>query len=195
KLADDPHNARRYLQDISRPRGPIVSADGAVLAKSVPSNDDIKYQRVYNAFTAKLFAQVVGYQSIRFGSVGVESQYSSALAGRNLKSPTSLPGFRQLISPKQRTGTVVLNLSVKAQLAAAEGLAGRRGSVVVLNVRTGGVVAAYSNPTFDPRPLASHNGQVAATARAFYLADPETPMLARAWRELYPPGSTFKTVT
>ena len=53
----------------------------------------------------------------------------------------------------------------------------------------------YSNPTFDPRLLASHNGQVAAAARQFLLADPENPMLARGWRELYPPGSTFKTVT
>jgi len=189
KLADDPHNARRFLQDISRPRGPIVSADGVVLAKSVPSPDDLKYQRVYTPLTAKLFAQVVGYQSVNYGSVGVEAQYSSALSGRDIHT------FHSVFSTRPVTGTVVLNLSVKAQLAAAEGLAGRRGSVVVLNVRTGGVVAAYSNPTFDPQPLASHNLLVAAAARQFLLADPENPMLARAWRELYPPGSTFKTVT
>ena len=42
-LADDPHNTRRFLQDLSRPRGEIVSAEGTVLAKSVPSNDDLKY--------------------------------------------------------------------------------------------------------------------------------------------------------
>jgi penicillin-binding protein A len=191
KLADDPHNTRKFLQDISRPRGPIVSADGLVLAKSVPVNDQFKYQRIYPAATAKLFAQVVGYQSIEFGSVGVEAEYSQQLAGRDV----SFRDFGQLVSGRTVTGTVILNLSVKAQQAAADALAGRRGSVVVLNVRTGGVVAAYSNPTFDPTLLVSHDTKVAQLARQFLLAVPDNPMLARAWRELYPPGSTFKTVT
>jgi peptidoglycan glycosyltransferase len=67
--------------------------------------------------------------------------------------------------------------------------------VVVLDVRTGGVVAMYSNPTFDPTLLVSHNVKTAQLARQFLLAAPEQPLLARAWREIYPPGSTFKTVT
>jgi peptidoglycan glycosyltransferase len=192
-LADDPHNARKFLRDISRPRGDIVTADGVVLAKSVPTHDEFKYQRVYTPATAKLFAQVVGYQSIQFGSIGVEAKYSSELAGRNLGfSPKQLS---QALSSQPATGTVVLNLSAKAQLAAAAALDNRRGSVVVLDVHTGGVVAAYSNPTFDPTLLASHDVKTAQAAREFLLAVPDNPMLARAWRELYPPGSTFKTVT
>ena len=47
KLANDPHNTRKFLRDISRPRGEIVTSDGVVLAKSVPSDDEFKYQRVY----------------------------------------------------------------------------------------------------------------------------------------------------
>ncbi len=194
KLADDPHNTRKFLQDISRPRGPIVSADGVVLAKSVPVNDEVKYQRVYPAATAKLFAQVVGYQSIQFGSVGVEAEYSKQLAGRD-NCRLSFSALRDCATREQGTGTVILNLSVKAQLAAAAALNGQRGSVVVLNVRTGGLVAAYSNPTFDPTLLVSHDTKIAELAREFLLAAPDNPMLARAWRELYPPGSTFKTVT
>ena len=187
-LANDPRNARKFLRDISQPRGEIVTSDGFVLATSVPSDDELKYQRVYTPGTAKLFAQVVGFQSIQFGSVGVEAKYSSDLAGRNL-------GLSHLLSGRQQTGTVVLTMSAKAQLAAAAGLADRRGSVVVLDVKTGGVVAMYSNPTFDPTPLASHNAKTAQAARQFLLALPDNPMLARAWRELYPPGSTFKTLT
>jgi penicillin-binding protein A len=192
-LENAPGNARKFLRDISRPRGEIVTSEGIVLAKSVPSDDELKYQRVYNPDTAQLFAHVVGYQSIQFGSVGVEAEYSSELAGRNLGS---LPRqFTQGLSAQKQTGTVVLSLSAKGQLAAAAGLAGRRGSVVVLDVDTGGVVAAYSNPTFDPTPLASHDSKKAQATRTFLLALPDNPMLARAWRELYPPGSTFKTVT
>ena len=193
KLANDPHNTRKFLRDIRQPRGPIVTADGVVLAKSIPSDDDFRYQRVYEPLTAKLFAQVVGYQSIELGSVGVEAEYSSELAGRDLG--LQVKNFRQLVADQPVTGTVVLSMSAKAQAAAAAALDGRRGSVVVLDVHTGGVVAMYSNPTFDPTLLASHNVKTAQLAREFLLAAPEQPLLARAWRELYPPGSTFKTVT
>ena len=193
RLENDPKNVRKFLQVISRPRGEIVTSDGRVLAQSVPSNDELKYQRVYNRDLAKLFAHVVGFQSIQFGSVGVEAEYSSELAGKNLGGPGKQ--ISQVLSGRPATGTVVLSLSVTAQLAAAGGLGDRRGSVVVLDVQTGGVVAMYSNPTFDPTPLASHDSKKAQAARQFLLALPDNPMLSRAWRELYPPGSTFKTVT
>ena len=192
KLADDPHNTRKFLKDISRPRGEIVTSDGVVVAKSVPINDDFKFQRVYDPATARLFAHVVGYQSLQFGSVGVEAKYSSQLAGRNLGLKHSV---QEIITNKPETGTVVLNLSAHAQQVAADALAGRRGSVVVLDVKTGGIVAMYSNPTFDPTLLATHNVKNAQIARELLLAAPDNPLLPRAWREIYPPGSTFKTVT
>ena len=193
KLADDPHNARKFLQDLRQPRGEIVTSDGVVVAKSTPTDDEFRYQRVYPTPTAQLFAQVVGYQSIQFGSVGVESKYSSQLAGKDLGLVARNLG--QLVSGQPVTGTVVLTLSARAQLAAAAALNGRRGSVVVLDVHTGGIVAMYSNPTFDPNLLATHDVKRAQIARAFLLAAQDQPLLARAWREIYPPGSTFKTVT
>jgi peptidoglycan glycosyltransferase len=189
RLVADPNNARKFLRDISLPRGEIVTAEGVVLAKSVPTGDEFKYQRVYPPATAKLFAQVVGYQSIQFGSVGVEAEYSRELSGRNIRQ------IQDFLSPERITGTVVLSLEAKAQLAAASALDGKRGSVVVLDVKTGGVVAMYSNPTYDPTLLASHDVKVAQAAREFLLAVPDNPMLSRTWRELYPPGSTFKTAT
>jgi len=193
KLANDPHNTRKFLQDLSQPRGEIVSSDGLVLAKSVPDNDEFRFQRVYPADTAQLFAQVVGYQSIELGSAGVEATYSSELAHCGLGC--DVRNFRQLVAGQPVTGTVVLNLSDKAQAAAAAALNGRRGSVVVLNVQTGGVVAMYSNPTFDPNLLATHDVKAASFAWDVFNATPTQPLLARAWREIYPPGSTFKTVT
>ena len=193
KLADDPHNARRFLQDLRRPRGEIVTSDGVVVAASVPVNDPFRYQRVYPAATAKLFSQVVGYQSIQLGSVGVEAKYSSELAGRDPR--LQLHSLRQIVANQPVTGTVVLTLSAKAQTAAAEALGDRAGSVVVLDVHTGGVVALYSNPTYDPNALASHNTKNAQTALEFLTAATGQPLLSRAWRQIYPPGSTFKTVT
>jgi peptidoglycan glycosyltransferase len=53
----------------------------------------------------------------------------------------------------------------------------------------------YSEPTFDPNPLASHDLETERTVFNALADDPNNPALARAWRERYPPGSTFKIVT
>ncbi len=193
RLADDPRNKREFLRNLQRNRGPIVTADGTIVAESQPSNDDFKYQRVYPAATAELFAGIVGFQSSQFGEAGVEHTFSDELAGRTFS--LDLRNIADRFATRQPTGTVVLTTSTEAQQLARDGLAGRAGSVVVLDVQTGGVVAAYSNPTYNPNLLATHNAQNAATARAVLLADKTQPLLPHAWGELYPPGSTFKTVT
>ena len=101
KLADDPHNTRKFLQDLRQPRGEIVTSDGVVVADvGTRSTTTFRYQRVYPAATAKLFAQVVGYQSIQFGSVGVEAKYSSELAGRDPRLAVSAACARS--SPTNR---------------------------------------------------------------------------------------------
>ncbi len=192
-LANASGNPRKYFANISRDRGPIETADGAVVALSAPTKDEFKYQRVYPNATATQFADVVGYLSIQNGSVGVESAYASDLEGRTFKLQVN--NLADALANKQPVGTVVLTLSKLAQGTAAFALQGKRGSVVVLDVATGGVLAAYSNPTFDPNQLATHDAKKAQAAYSFLTNAPGNPLLARAWRELYPPGSTFKTVT
>jgi peptidoglycan glycosyltransferase len=193
QLANASANPRKSFADIRRDRGPIETADGVVVAQSVPTDDEFKHQRVYPAATAPLFANVVGYESIQNGSVGVEKAYASDLEGRTFK--LQFHDIADALANRQPVGTVVLTLSKVAQGAAAFALGGKRGSVVVLDVQTGGVLAAYSNPTFDPNQLAAHDTKKAQAAFAFLTNAPDNPLLSRAWRELYPPGSTFKTVT
>jgi penicillin-binding protein A len=193
RLADASGNPRKYFANISRDRGPIETADGAVVALSTPTNDEFKYQRVYPDDTATQFADVVGYLSIQNGSVGVENAYAADLEGRTFA--LNINNLADAFANKQPVGTVVLTMSKAAQGTAAFALQGKRGSVVVLDVETGGVLAAYSNPTFDPNQLATHDAKKAQAAYSFLAHAPDNPLLARAWRELYPPGSTFKTVT
>ena len=192
-LANASGNPRKYFANISRDRGPIETADGAVVALSAPTKDEFKYQRVYPNDTATQFADVVGYLSIQNGSVGVENAYASDLEGRTFKLQVN--NLADALANKQPVGTVVLTMSKLAQGTAAFALQGKPGSVVVLDVATGGILAAYSNPTFDPNQLATHDAKKAQAAYTFLANAPNNPLLARAWRELYPPGSTFKTVT
>jgi peptidoglycan glycosyltransferase len=193
QLSNASGNPRRLFANIRRERGPILTADDVPVALSTPTGDEFKNQRVYPADTAKLFADVVGYESIQLGSVGVERAYAPELEGRTLS--LNLHNLADAFANRQPVGTVVLTLSKLAQGTAAFALQGRRGSVVVLDVQTGGVLAAYSNPTYDPNLLATHDTKKAQDAYSVLTKDPDNPLLSRSWRELYPPGSTFKTVT
>jgi peptidoglycan glycosyltransferase len=192
-LEHDPRNVRSALRDANRPRGPIVTADGVVLARSVRVDDgtEFKYQREYPE--GPLFSGVVGYQSFVVGNSGVEKSYNSELVGRDTE--LQIESLPDLVGGKQAVGTVVLSLRADVQRVAAQALGFQRGSVVALDVTTGKVLAMYSNPSYDPQPLASHDVKVAQAYFKTLSEDPTKPDLPRAYRERYPPGSTFKTVT
>lgn len=190
-LANDPTNIRIFIRDIARPRGPILTADGETVARSSDTGDELKLQRSYPL--GPLFANIAGYQSIVYGNTGVEAVYNDELVGRDIA--ISFRNLDQVIRGFDPAGTIVLTLSRVAQEAARAGLNGRAGSIVVLDVRSGAVVAMYSEPTFDPNPLAGHDVGKVRDVRSFLNALPANPELARAWRERYPAGSTFKVIT
>jgi penicillin-binding protein A len=192
-LKNDPNNVRVFLRDYTRPRGLILTADGVVLARSEKTNDDLKQIRVYPPETATLFAHIVGYQAVNLGNSGVEAEYNDQLVGRDFH--VTIKNISDFFSGKDTRGNVVLSLTQKAQTLAANGLAGAKGSVAVLDIKTGAIVAAYSNPSFDPNPLASHDAPAASAYFQQLNANPDKPALARVWREIFPPGSTFKVVT
>jgi peptidoglycan glycosyltransferase len=187
------HNTRTLLRNANRPRGDIVTADGVAAAHSVKVSDGtvFKYLRQYP--TRELFSQVVGYESFVFGSTGVEQTYNRDLTGQNLQ--LQLNNVGRLLSGSQITGTTVLSLRADAQRAAQDALGFQRGSVVLLDVKTGQVVAMYSNPSFDANPLVVHSTAQAQAAFTALQQNPDRPALPRAYRERYPPGSSFKTVT
>jgi len=66
---------------------------------------------------------------------------------------------------------------------------------VVLDPRTGAVLAMYSNPTFDPNEVAQHNSAAASAVLTALQDDPRKPLLANAYQERYMPGSAFKVLT
>ena len=90
---------------------------------------------------------------------------------------------------------MITTLSPKLQRVAAQALGDLPGAVVAMDPRTGEVLAAVSNPSFDPNPLASHDTAVVKTAWHRIVTNPGKPLIAKGFQELYPPGSTFKLVT
>jgi peptidoglycan glycosyltransferase len=191
RLANHPGNVRAVLRDYSEPRGQILTADGIVVAHSTPVDDEFQRLRAYP--TGSLFAHVGGFFSFTFGAAAVEDAYNADLAGRTPEQ--RLRNLGDWLIGKEATGDVVLSFTNAAQEAAKAALGDRRGSVVALDPATGEVLALWSFPSYDPNPLAAHRQSDVQKAFDAYKTDPANPMLARAYRERYPPGSTFKVIT
>ena len=189
KLANAPGNTRKAVKDFSRDRGVIQTADGVVLAQSVPVDDAFKRQRQYPE--KDLFAHLTGYFSFTYGAEGLERTYNDELAGRT----TRLRNVRDILSDRVRTNNVTITATKKLQQVAAQALGNRKGAVVALDPTTGAILALWSFPSFDPNPLAGHQSAAVQSAWQALNTDPAKPLLPRAYRERYAPGSTFKVVT
>jgi len=137
------------------------------------------------------------------GKLGVESAYERELHGVN--------GFREILvnaqgRSVQRQGAFVPNLRTEAPLSgddlmlsldfdvqriAEEGLGDRRGAVVAIDPRNGDVITLVSRPGFDPNLF----GRGLTYAEYDSLQNNmDRPLLNRALRGMYPPGSTVKPV-
>ena len=190
-LNNNPDNTREILRDFSQPRGDITTADGVVIARSVPSNDRFDLQRQYPE--GPLFAALTGYYSFTLGSAGVEKTYNDELAGRT--SDLSFRDIRDLFVDKDHTGNITLSVRAGLQRIATEQLGERKGSVVAIDPRTGAILAMVSYPSYDPNLLANHDTKAAADAATLLDASPDKPRLIRAYQDRFFPGSTFKVVT
>ncbi|HTT85734.1 MAG TPA: penicillin-binding transpeptidase domain-containing protein, partial [Acidimicrobiales bacterium] len=182
-----------------QPRGAIQSADGVILAKTVPApkGSAFKYERVYPKATAALFSGVVGVDSPLYDNYGVEESYDSYLVAHT-KPITSLKGL--LTTGGSVTDTVTLTISTKLQEAAQRALGSQDGAVVALDPQTGAVLAMYANPYYDPNLLSSLNLKTERFAWALdntkdqYGFDPLTSLAYQDGSQ-FGPGSTFKTIT
>ena len=198
-LSTSKNNPRVIAVSRNNPRGDILSADGIVLASSIPSSGTYKFQRVYNPYTALLFGQITGFDSIIYDKTGVEAEYDSYLRSHT-QPATSL---RDLLRSRTTTGNVTLTISttLQSQVAAAIEAVNVNGSApeagaVVINVKTGAIEAMFGYPTFNPAPLASPDIATEKFAWASYQPNnPLGPMVSRTFQRGVLPGSTFKTVT
>ncbi len=190
-LHNDANNPRLILEEYSRERGPILVGDKAV-ASSVATDDRLKYQRKYAQ--GPLYAPATGFYSIVYGASGIEAEENSILAGTD-DSLFVRRVIDQLTGEPVKGGSVQLTLNAKAQKAAYDGLRGRKGAVVAIEPSTGAILALVTSPSYNPSVLSLHDTAKVRAAQKRLTADPDKPMLDRALRETYPPGSTFKLVT
>ncbi|GAB2827777.1 penicillin-binding transpeptidase domain-containing protein [Streptomyces chlorus] len=187
---DNPANRRDTIARYHQPRGDIL-VDGRPVTGSRDTGEHLRYERTY--VDGPLYAPVTGFASQEYGTTLLEHTEDGLLAGTDpLLQP--LPLWNDFTRSRNAGGDVVTTIHPAAQRAAYEGLRSRKGAVAAVEPSTGRILALVSVPSYEPE-LLSGNGAAARRAWARLNADPDKPMLNRAVRQTYPPGSTFKVVT
>jgi cell division protein FtsI/penicillin-binding protein 2 len=200
ELQNDQYNRRVAIERYANPRGDII-VDGEPITGSVETDDpDYRYKRTYT--DGPMWAPVTGFASQAFEQTMLEGVEDDFLTGNDdrLFFNNTVDMFT---GEDPRGGSVVTTLNADAQRAAYDGLLAAgggeepaRGAVAALDPRTGAVLALVSTPSYDPSTIA---GRTAEDEDAWIALqqenNPDNPLLNRALRETYPPGSTFKVVT
>ncbi|OUD01005.1 peptidoglycan D,D-transpeptidase FtsI family protein [Streptomyces swartbergensis] len=196
ELRTNKENRRVTIERYASPRGDIIVGGQPITGSTETSGSDFKFKRTYK--DGPMWAPVTGYASQAFGATQLESIEDGILTGNDDRL-----FFRNtldmLTGKKQEGGNVVTTLNAAAQKAAYNGLKkqGGKGAVVALEPSTGKILALASYPSYDPSSFAGNSTTTDTEAwqKLQKKNNPDDPMLNRALRETYPPGSTFKVVT
>jgi penicillin-binding protein 2 len=128
------------------------------------------------------------------GKLGVEQSFEQQLHGltgiEQVETSAGGRAVRKLASSPSTPGnTVVLSIDIKLQKLVEDLYGDRRGALVAMDPKTGELLAFVSKPTFDPNLFVDGIDQ---ENWAMLNESLDKPLLNRALRGTYPPGSTYK---
>ncbi len=177
---NNPYNARLETFENRVIRGSILASDGQLLACTKVEADGTEKREYPFGCT---FSHVLGYSE--YGRTGIEELGNFQLLTSNAYFAEKF--INELKEQKNIGDSLVTTLDVKLQTAAHDAMGTQTGAVVVLESSTGNVRALVSKPDYDPGEVAAMWGELSSSE--------DSVLLNRALQGLYPPGSTFKTIT
>lgn len=139
--------------------------------------------------------QYANYAATRtIGKLGVERYYESLLHGKPGYQTVEVNSRGRVVrtldfTPPIPGQDIYLEVDIEVQKIAMQQLQGRRGAIVVMDSNTGGLLAMYSNPSYDANMFV--HGISVQDYQAL-LQDPNNPLINRASQGRYPPASTIK---
>lgn len=162
---------------------------------------------------ADIYAHVLGYvgpvsdkdkkdnplymvPGFKIGKSGLERYFDYKLQGKGGTIKLEVNAYGRVMNEIERNSgeegqSLILTLDARLQRAAYEAFGEESGAAVVLNVRTGEILALVSTPSFDPNLFT--NGISYKHWNAL-LKNERTPLVNKAVSGQYSPGSTFKVV-
>jgi cell division protein FtsW (lipid II flippase) len=171
-------NARRAIADRYVPRGSLLDRNNKVF--TLTAGQSGSYERVY---LYPELAPILGYTHPIFGQAGLEGTLDDYLRGLQ-GNPSSLIWWDHLLYGTPPPGLDVrLSIDMGLQTRADQLLGGHTGALILMNAKTGEILAMASHPTFDPNKLDQEGDELATNKGA--------PLLNRATQGLYPIGTSL----
>lgn len=174
----------------------------ARLARHYPYGDSLTHLLGYVARINKKDLQKIveagqeaNYAASHYiGKLGIEKYHEEILHGSVGYQQVEVNNQGRIIrvldvTPPVPGRDIVLNIDIELQLESQRILDQTRGAIVLSDTRTGGVLAMYSNPSYDPN-LFVHG--ISRKNYAALLNSPDRPLINRATQGQYPPASTVK---
>ena len=191
ELQEKPDNRRTLIEAQGIKRGTITSADGTVIAESIPEGRG--QQKIYSRRypTGELFGHPVGYSFIELGNSEIERSENAVLTGETNEFASLID---ELQGETEEGSNITLTLDAEAQrvataeLASAISVPGTGGAVVAIEPDTGAIKAMVSSPGYDPNTVPGEFEELSTD-------EENTPLVNRPTQSVYPPGSTMKVVT
>jgi cell division protein FtsI/penicillin-binding protein 2 len=166
--------------------------DGGIAPQAVGHLNYISEEDLYNYLR-------LGYApNERFGSTGLEYAFEDELSGTRGASLYLKDANGQIITKvAERTAvaaqSITTTIDPKLQYLLQQSLGNYRGAIVVMEIKTGRVLAMVSNPQFDPNLFDINNENIIYADNPYYQED--DPVFNRATNGQYPLGSVFKIIT
>ena len=192
----------------------LTEREQAILAVNEHQLSGIKVSARLTRFYPKkdLFTHVIGYvgrineneqdaiDSVRYsgtdsiGKIGLEKHYEDVLLGNVGQEQVETNARGRVMRLLDRVDPVpgddvILHIDSQLQQVAHDAFANQQGSLVALDIKTGGVLAMVSAPSYDPNAFVSGISQKSYNALIHSVAK---PLFNRAIKGQYPPGSTVK---
>ncbi|MEJ6079014.1 penicillin-binding protein 2 [Vibrio sp. 1-Bac 57] len=135
------------------------------------------------------------YQGTRYiGKLGIERYYEDILHGQPGQRQVEVDSWGKVIRTLQFTAPtpgkdITLNIDINLQLKAQELLGDNRGSIVLMEAKTGAILSLVSAPSYDPNLFVTGISQKKYQS---LLSSRDRPLINRATQGRYPPASTIK---
>jgi len=187
-------NRRPLIEAQQIPRGDIVTADGVLVAESLPEGGGKRPVYVRRYPEGALFGHPVGFSFVDVGNSEIELSENDLLTGEENEFATLIDQIR---NTQPEGADITLTLDSEAQRTATDLLEAAvtdpehpGAALVAIEPATGAVKAMVSVPGYDPNEI--QNPQALEQLNADEV---RAPLVNRPTQSIYPPGSTMKVVT
>lgn len=182
KVVTNSYNKRQWINEESVLRGDITDRKGVVLVSSEKTDKT----QIRNYKYGKIYSHIIGYSYKEYGKSGIEATFNKELLASNDLNP--IGDLKNILTDGEEVGNnVVLTIDHDIQSYAYKLLGSRKGSIVLMNPKTGEIYSMVSSPSFNPSTLKENWDDI--------VANEDSPLLNRATMGMYTPGSIFKVIT